>query len=186
MFNALLKHQRKLAAAGIIAPILYVGQVVIFGLLEPGFNHRTTMMSVLGGIQGWRGTAFNLGLVLIAALLILLAAAGIGLAGSSFFHCEVDCVNILAEPDFRGQMHMLFAFVAGLSLAFAPLAFYFGMKDLPGWKDYRGWTSTAFILSNIPGIVMWVSLFTTRLPEWEGLFQRLGLLFPLIGWKGRL
>jgi len=201
MSNKYLKHQKNLAFAGIIAPILYLSQVIILGLLEPGFNQRTMMMSVLGGIPGWRGAAFNLGLILIAVLLflfgrglnmvfkpkkssrlglILLAAAGIGLVGSSYFHCEVGCVNILAEPDFRGQMHMLFAFIAGLSLAFSPLPFYFSMKGDANWKAYRGWTLIAVILSNIPGIVMWVSLFTTRIPQWEGLIQRLGLLFPLI------
>lgn len=175
MLDIFSNNRKKLALAGIIAPILYLGLVIILGFLEPGFNQRTMMMSVLGGAEGWRGAAFNLGLILIALLLILfggglyfslqrrksgrlgwvlLAAAGIGLIGSSIFHCDVACVNIIDEPDLRGQMHMLFAFVAGLSLSFSPLAFYFSMKGLPGWRDYRTWTLAAVVLSNIPGIVM--------------------------------
>jgi hypothetical protein len=106
--------------------------------------------------------------------------AAIGLIGSSYFHCDVACVNVIQEPDFRGQMHMLFAFIAGLSLAFSPLPFFFSMKADSCWENYRGVTLAAVILSNIPGIVMWISFFTTRLPEWEGIIQRLGLLFPLI------
>jgi hypothetical protein len=195
------QSQKWIALAGIFAPLLYISMVIILGLLEPGYNQRTMMMSVLGGVQGWRGAAFNFGLVLIGSLLIvfgfglhrnvnqekssrlgfiLFVFAGIGLMGSSYYHCDVSCVNIIQEPDFRGQMHMLFAFIAGLSLAFAPLPFFFSMKHDLRWKSYRGVTLAAIILSNIPGIVMWITLFTTRLPEWEGIIQRLGLVFPLI------
>lgn len=189
------------AIAGITSPILYIGMVIILGLFEPGYNQRTMMMSILGGVPGWRGDVFNLGLVLIGCLLIgfgiglyrsidspkgkrfglvLMVIASIGLIGSGYFHCETGCVNIIDEPDFRGQMHMLFAFIAGLGLAFSPLPFYFSMKHDPKWKNARGITLAAVILSNIPGITMWITIFTTRLPEWEGLIQRLGLIFPLI------
>jgi len=195
------KRHTMAALAGILAPILYFSMVIILGLLEPGYSQRTMMMSILGGVPGWRGAIFNLGLVLIGGLLIvfgfglhrnvnhgqgsragltLLVIAGVGLMGSSYFHCDVGCVNIIREPDFRGQMHMLFAFITGLSLAFSPLPFFFSMKHDPRWKNDRGITLAAVILSNIPGILMWITLFTTRLPEWEGVIQRLGLIFPLI------
>jgi len=199
--DKLKNHRKWFALAGIIAPILYISMVIILGFLEPDYSQRTMMMSILGGVQGWRGTTFNLGLVLIGILLIvfgfglhrnvnrgkgnqpgliLLVIAGFGLIGSSYYHCNVGCVNIIREPDFRGQMHMLFAFIAGLSLAFSPLPFFFSMKHNPRWKNYRGLTLATVLLSNIPGIVMWVTFFTTRLPEWEGIIQRLGLIFPLM------
>ena len=189
------------ALAGMLAPALYIGMVILLGLLEPGYNQRTMMMSLLGGVSGWRGAAFNLGLVLIGILLIvfgfglyrnlkqgkgrrlglvLLVTASVGLMGSSYYHCDVACVNVIQEPDFRGQMHMLFAFITGLSLAFSPLPFFFNMKANSRWEDYRGLTLAAVILSNIPGIVMWITFFTTRLTEWEGIIQRLGLVFPLL------
>ena len=195
------RSQKWIALAGIFVPLLYISMVIILGLLEPGYNQRTMMMSILGGVQGWHGAIFNFGLVLIGSLLIvfgfglhrnvnqgkgnrlgfiLFVFAGIGLMGSSYYYCDVGCVNIIQEPDFRGKMHMLFAFIAGLSLAFAPLPFLFSMKHDPRWKSYSGVTLAAVILSNIPGIVMWIALFTTRLPEWEGIIQRLGLIFPLI------
>lgn len=193
--------QKWIAIAGIIAPVLYISMVIILGLLEPGYSQRTMMMSILGGVQGWRGAIFNLGLVLIGILLIvfgfglhrninqgkgkrlglvLLVIAGVGLMGSSYYHCDVGCVNVIHDPNFRGQMHMLFAFITGLSLAFSPLPFFFSMKQDSRWKNYRGVTLAAVILSNVPGIVMWITLFTTRLLEWEGIIQRLGLVFPLI------
>lgn len=196
-----IQSQKWIAIAGILAPILYFSIVIGLGLLEPGYSQRTMMMSVLGGAPGWRGAIFNLGLVLIAVLLIvfgfglhrninqgqgnrvgliLLVSAAVGLMGSSYYHCDVGCVNVIREPDFRGQMHMLFAFITGLSLAFSPLPFFFSMKHDSRWRSYRSVTLATVILSNIPGIVMWITLFTTRLPQWEGVIQRLGLIFPLI------
>ncbi len=68
--------QRWLAIAGIIAPILYISVATIMGLLEPGYSHRTMMMSILGGVGGLRGAAFNIGLALTGTLLI---AFGFGL-----------------------------------------------------------------------------------------------------------
>jgi hypothetical membrane protein len=69
------KSQKWPAIAGMLAPFLYISMIILLGLLEPGYNQRT-MMSVLGGVQGWRGAIFNLGLVLIGIFLIVF---GIGL-----------------------------------------------------------------------------------------------------------
>ncbi|MFC1976142.1 DUF998 domain-containing protein [Chloroflexota bacterium] len=195
------KSQQWLAIAGVIVPILYISVAMIMGLLEHGYSHRTMMMSILGGVGGWRGAAFNLGLVLTGTLLIafafglhrginqgrgnriglvLLVIAGVGLMGSAYFYRDLGCVNVIQEPDYRGQMHMLFAFFTGLSFAFSPIPFFFSLKKDPRWENYRAVTLAAAILANIPGIIFWITMFTTRLPEWEGIIQRLGLLFPLI------
>ena len=192
--------QQWLAIAGIVAPILYISVAIIMGLLEPGYRHKTMMMSILGGVGGWRGAAFNLGLVLTGTLLIafgfglhrrinqgrgkriglvLLVIAGVGLMGSAYFHCDLGCVNVIQESDFRGQMHMKFAFFTGLSFTFSPIPFLFSLKKDPRWENYYAITLAAAILANIPGIIFWITMFTTRLPEWEGIIQRLGLLFPL-------
>jgi hypothetical protein len=193
--------QQWLAIAGIIAPILYISVATIMGLLEPGYSHRTMMMSILGGVGGLRGAAFNIGLTLTGTMLIafgfglhrginqgrgkriglaLLVIAGVGMMGSAYFHCDSGCVNVIKEPSFRGQMHMLFAFLTGLSFSFSPIPFYFGQKKDPRWEDLSAITLAAAILANIPGVIFWITMFTTRLPEWEGAIQRLGLLFPLI------
>lgn len=197
----LRESQKWLAIAGIIAPILYIGLATILGLLEPGYSHRTMTMSILGGVEGIRGAIFNVGLILTGTLLIafgfglqqginqgrgnkiglvLLAVAGVGLIGSAYFHCDLGCVNVIQEPDFRGQMHILFAFITGLSFSLSPLPFFFRLKSDARWSNYRGVTLMAAILANVPGILFWITIFTTRIPEWEGVFQRLGVLFPFI------
>ena len=43
--------QQWLAIAGIVAPILYISAAITLGLLEPGYSHRTMMMSILGGVS---------------------------------------------------------------------------------------------------------------------------------------
>lgn len=195
------KTQKWMAVSGMIAPILYISVIIVMGLLEPGYSQRTMMMSILGGVGGWRSAVFNIGLALTGTLLIvfsfglhqginqgkgnkiglvLLVIAGLGMIGSAYFHCELGCVNVIQEPNFRGQMHMLFAFLTGFSFAMSPIPFYFRLKGDPRWENYKTITLAAAVLANIPGIILWISMFTTRLPEWEGIIQRLGLLFPLI------
>jgi hypothetical membrane protein len=195
------KSQQWLATAGIVAPILYITVAVTMGILEPGYSHQTMMMSVLGGVIGLRGIIFNLGVGLTGALLIafglglhrginqgkgkkgglvLIFLAALGLMGAAFFSCNEGCTNVIQEPDMTGQLHMLFAFISGLTISFSPIPFYFRLKKDPQWNKFKGITLAASILSNIPGIIFWITLFTTRLPEWEGLIQRLGLVFALI------
>jgi hypothetical membrane protein len=64
-----VRAQPLLAIAGIVAPLLWAGLVIVLGLLEPGYSHRTHMMSILGGVGGWRGITFNVGAALTALLL---------------------------------------------------------------------------------------------------------------------
>lgn len=189
------------AMAGLIAPVFYIVLVSTLGLLESGFSHRTDMMSMLGGVEGIRGLLFNVGVVITGLLLImfafglhqsinkgagskvgpiLIALAGIGLFGSAIFSCNVNCVNVVETKTAIGIIHMISAFVAGSCLAISPFFLYFRMKHDNRWIKYKSFTLAIGVLSNLPGVVLWVSMFTTRIPEWEGVIQRLGLLFPLI------
>ena len=67
-FTVIKSNQTLQAIAGILVPILYISMVISLGLLESGYSQRTMMMSILGGVPGWRGAIFNLGLVLIGSL----------------------------------------------------------------------------------------------------------------------
>lgn len=189
------------ALAGNVAPIFYVVLVIVLGLLESGFSHRTDMMSILGGVEGIRGLIFNVGVVITGLLLIvfafglhqsinkgvgsrtgpiLIVLAGVGLFGAAIFSCNVNCTNVIETKTVIGILHMLSSFVAGLCLAISPFFIFFRMKKDTRWKKYRSFTLSIGVLSNLPGVVLWISIFTTRIPEWEGIIQRLGLLFPLI------
>lgn len=187
--------------AGLIAPVFYIILVSILGLLEPDFSHKTEMMSLLGGVTGIRGLVFNLGVAITGLLIIafayglhqnintghgskigpvLLVLAGLALLGSAVFSCNANCLNVIETRTPVGILHMISAFVAGSCLAISPFFIYFRMKKDPQWQKYGNFTLSIGVLSNLPGIVLWVSVFTVRIPEWEGVIQRLGLLFPFI------
>lgn len=187
--------------AGLAAPVFYLVVVSILGLLEPDFSHRTDMMSMLGGVEGIRGLLFNIGVVITGLLLIifafglhqsihqgvgskigpiLIALGGVGLFGSGIFSCDVNCVNVIESKTLVGWLHMLSAFIAGSCLAISPFFIFFRMKQDELWEKYRSFTLAIGVFANLPGVVLWVSMFTSRLPGWEGVIQRLGLLFPLI------
>jgi hypothetical protein len=46
--------QNLLAISGMFAPVLLVSLVIGLSLLEPEYNHRTDMMSILGGKSNFR------------------------------------------------------------------------------------------------------------------------------------
>ena len=115
------------AYAGIVAPILLTALVLVLGWLEPGYEHRTQTISVLGGVGGIRGLLFNLGTVLTGLLLIafaigldrgigggegskvgpiLIILGGAGMLGSAVFHCNLECTNILKSPTLAGRLHI--------------------------------------------------------------------------------
>jgi hypothetical membrane protein len=199
-----MKKEKLQAIAGIIAPVIYFSIVIILGLLEPGYSHMTKTMSILGGVGGIRGLTFNFGISLVGILIILFAKGlhksinggkgskvgpilivlgGIGLIASGIFHCNLNCTNIFIENNFIGSMHILSAFIAGMCLSIAPFFIFVRLKKDPVWKKYTHLTLITGIISNIPGIILWITFATTRLPAIEGLIQRLGIVFVLI-WIG--
>ena len=207
MSNKAIKNQKMnfyLSISGIIVPLLFITLVVGLGMLEPGYSHKTEMMSILGGVGGVRGTTFNTGVALIGVLIIafgirlhrsitngegsrvgpaMIVLGGLGLIGSAIFHCNVDCANVVVSQTFGGTMHILFAFITGMNLAVSPFFIFARMRKDPAWKNYTWITLATGILANIPGILLWTSFLTTRMTEIEGLIQRLGIIFPLI-WIG--
>ena len=190
-----------IAFAGLIGPTLYIVLVSALAHFEPGFSHRTDMMSILGGVEGIRGLIFNIGVAITGLLFIvfayglhqsinkgigskigpiLIVLGGMGLLGSAIFNCNVDCLNVIESKTIVGSLHMLSAFAAGICLAISPFFIFFRIQQDKAWEKYRSFSFVTGVLANLPGIVLWVSIFTARIPEWEGVMQRLGLLFPLI------
>jgi hypothetical membrane protein len=193
---------RGAVAAGLLAPPFYLTLIIVLGALEPGFSHRTSLMSLLGGVPGGRGLAFNLGVAATGMLLIafairlprrlpptwtakvgsaLLVIGGLGLIGAGVFHCNQGCRNILAEPDFVGRLHIIASLLAGMGTGLAPLFVWMAIRRSTTWKDFATPTLAAAILANLPGITFWITMSTGfRLHLIEGLIQRLGLVVVLV------
>ena len=193
--------QRLYAICGVFAPILYAALLIILGMLEPGYSHRTDTMSVLGGVGGLRGAAFNVGIALMGLLLIgfaiglhrgigggegskvgpiLIALGGVGMVGSAIFHCNQGCTNVLQQPTLPGRVHIVTSLLSGFCLGIAPFAIFVRQRGDQHWKGLRWFTLAMGVLANVPGLTLWISFLTTRIREWEGVIQRLGIIFPLL------
>lgn len=189
-------------AGGLLAAPGYLALLGVLGALEPGFSHRTSLMSLLGGVPGVRGALFNLGVAATGALVIAfgiglgrqlhasvaaragvgaLLVGGIGMIGAGLFHCSEGCRNILAEPDLVGRLHIVTSFLAGMGTGLAPLFLWAAMRHNGRWTHLAGPTLITAMLANLPGVTFWVSLAAgMRLAPVEGLIQRAGLVVVLL------
>ncbi len=189
-------------AAGLLAAPFYFTLIVTLGALEPGFSHLSTPMSVLGGVPGVRGLAFNFGVAATGVFVIafgiglrrqlplkmtakigfgLLVISGLGLIGAGYFHCNEGCRNILTEPDLVGRLHIIMSLLAGMGTGLAPLFVWAAMRGSEKWKGLVTPTLAMAILANLPGITFWITISTGfRLFSVEGLIQRLGFIVVLI------
>ncbi len=194
------------AFAGVATPVLFLTCVFGLGALEPGYDHRTLTMSVLGGVGGVRGLLFNLGVGGVGVLILLfglglrralgrgrgnaigvglMLLAGAGMLGSAAVPCEAGCVNVLREPDLAGRVHIVTSLLGGMGLGLAPLVLFAPFKRDERWSELA-WPTLIFgLVSNLAGVTLWLSLATTRIPAWEGVLQRAGAIAPLL-WLGYL
>ncbi len=188
---------------GMLIPISYISLLIIMGVLVPGYNHMTQMLSTLGGIGGFRGDIFNIGVGTMGVLIIFFAIeltravnqrkarlkgvflfilGGLGLIGAAIMNCNQGCTIDLSQDPIRA-LHGIFALIASISLTFAPLPFYSRFKQDPQWEKLAAFTLTTVILSTISTIMFYIMFVTNILPNIIGLMQRLGFLFVLI-WIG--
>lgn len=189
-------------AAGLLAAPFYFMLIISLGALQPGFSHFSMPMSMLGGVLGVRGLIFNIGVAMTGTFILifgfglwralpekisakigffLLVMGSLGLIGAGYFHCSIDCRNILIEPDLIGRLHILASLLAGMGTGLAPFFFWAAMRHSHTWKRYATPTLVAAILANVPGVMFWVMFATGfRLLSIEGLIQRLGFIVVLI------
>ena len=187
---------------GLLAPLFFFVLIFVLGALEPGFNHKASLMSRLGGVPGIRGIAFDIGVVLAGVLIIafasglrpqlpsgtaskigiyLLAIGGLSLVVTGAFPCKPECRNILVEPDFIGRVHLIASFISGVGLAWSPVAIGIAFRNDERWRNWWRPTLAVAVLSNIPGIVLWITLLTgARLHSIEGLLQRSAILVVFV------
>lgn len=196
------RFNRWAAAAGMLAAPFYLTLIITLGAMEPGFSHRTSLMSMLGGVTGVRGFAFNLGVAVTGAMVIaftiglqrslpsrwtakvgsvLLLIGGLGLIGAGVFHCNQDCRNILADPNVVGRLHLISSLFAGMGTGLALFFFWAAMRGSGKWRGFVTPTLVVAVLANVPGIVLWFTIFANlRLYAVEGLIQRVGIIVVLI------
>ncbi|MFX0048652.1 MAG: DUF998 domain-containing protein [Candidatus Hermodarchaeota archaeon] len=188
---------------GMLIPISYISLLIIMGVLVPGYNHMRQLLSILGGIGGFRGDIFNIGVGTTGGLIIIFAIGfnravnqskarlkrvflfilgGLGLIGAAIMNCNQGCEIDLSQDPIRA-LHGIFAFIAGISLTFAPLPFYSHFKQDLQWKKLAAFTLTTVILSIIASILFWIMFVTNIFPNILGLIQRIDFLFGLI-WIG--
>ena len=199
------KNNLYFAIAGILAPILWFVLVVVIGALEPGYSHMTQMMGILGGVGGIRGLAFNIGVSIVGILIIafgielhrsinkgkgskigpgIIILGGLGFIGACIFHCDLGCANFIVDRNFIGTMHARTAFIGGLGIGISRFFIFARLRKDPQWKNYKWFTRIMGILTNIPAVILRVTIFTIGAPkEIGGMIQRLGFIFPLI-WIG--
>lgn len=189
-----------LSLIGVLMPILFSSLIIILGALQPGFNQMTTLLSNLGGVGGIRGDLFNIGVGITGGFIVLFSIGlnrvvnqneaglkrvflfilgGLGLIGTGIFNCNQNCVIVFNLDPIR-SLHGIFAFIAGLSLTFAPLQLYSHFKKDPEWEKLATFTLTIVILSVIFTILFWIMFVTKILPSILGLIQKLEFLFVLI------
>ena len=119
---------------------------------------------------------------------VLLAIGGFGLVLSGIFHCNLNCDNVMVDRDFTGAMHMLSAFIAGMCLSISPFFIFARFRKDDYWKRYAIPTLMTGILANIPGIILWITIFASVTLEMDGILQRLGIVFvfiwmEVVSWK---
>ena len=161
--------KKLLMLCGIFAAIVYVGTVILGGLLRPGYSHvseaiselvadgapNRPLLSSLFLLYNVLASAFGIGLFLraksqsrsqISGIIGSLALLLVGLAG---------ILMELAFPQdrggtattFAGTMHFVMTGIASLGTMVAILLLAFWFRDFPGLKGYvaYSWISVAII-----------------------------------------
>jgi hypothetical protein len=178
------------AICGIVGPILFIVVTLGFPLLRPGYDPIRQYMSELGEVDapyaiGYNMPAFLLGLLLIAfdfglhrgitegkgskLAPILMAVAGVGWVGASFFHCDPGCVN----ESVTGKMHGVAGIIAVPPLAIAPLALLPRLKKDNRWWSYQAFSRIMGALAVTLFAVMFTGEVSPALEPYRGLLQRL-------------
>ena len=186
---------------GMVAPILFVSALAIFGLLREGYSHMEHEISELGAIgspnmegvntalilTGLLILAFSSGLyrgtgpgkrVKLGSLLVSVIGLGIAVSGVSPYdpHCPSPGCNSVATTG-----HDVGGFMVFPLIPFAILLFARGLGRDMAWGHYRTYSLVTSIVA-FAILVLYVGI--ESIPEhWKGAVQRLYLVswFQWIG-----
>lgn len=182
------------AICGIVGPIFYAIVIAIIGYLQPDYSHISQSMSELGASDMPYALIINtLGFPLLGILMIafaigidcgissnkvsrvgpaLIALSGASLIMTGIFPCDPRCIDVT----WVGVTHSVFATVAAISYAIAPI-----FVAIRQWSDsrWRSYTTFSWITASITlllSMLYSLDIFESQ----DGLFQRLSMGLPLM------
>ena len=185
--------QRLLAICGIIGPIVYAIIVIILGFLHPDYNHVTQYMSELGAVGAPYAIIMDtVGLPLLGLLMIffafglhrgigedkgakigptLVAVSGTALVMTGIFPCDPGC----ADVTFVGNMHSVFATIAGFAMLLAPIAISPRLRNDYRWQGYLVYSLATVVVAGIISAVFGLMIFEAWTRALEGALQRISM-----------
>ena len=186
--------RRWLALGGVIAPLLFLGAVVVTAAGRPEYHHGSQAISVLGEIGGRGAGLMNFGGFLPYGLLIvglalgihagvrcgpgdwlgpsLLLVYGLAYAGVAFAPCDPGCTG--ASTSTSEHAHFLLSRIIILTSVAGPLVLF------PRFAKDPGWASLSPVLVALP--VLGYLLFLLPVPGLEFGSQQRASLACTFGW----
>lgn len=172
-------NRKVMTVCGLLAPVLFVAAIGLFGAMQPDYSHFTRAVSELGARGAPHALAWNvIGFVGVGAMVVVFAwglfrstgswsalgwvgLSGIGFAASGVFPADM---NDLSAP--LSRLH-----IVASRLSFG--AFLTGCFML-SWRLYRrpGWKPAA-VASGIIGVVAFVTMPLREVGVPPGLAQRI-------------
>jgi uncharacterized protein DUF998 len=147
--------RRSLAFGGVLAPLVFLGAVVVTAAGRPEYHHATQMISELGETGARNATLMNYGGFLVYGVLIVGLAVGLhqgirrgpgdwlgplllllyGLAymGVAFAPCNPGCTG--ETPTTSEQVHFLLSRFIVLTAVATPLVLYTRLAKDPAWRS---------------------------------------------------
>ncbi len=188
------QHMRRAAAAGMVAPVVFVAVFTVEGALRAGYDPVSMFVSELSlGPRGWvqivnflvtgalvvvfgracarvleRGPAATAGPVLLQII-------GVSLMVSGPF--VTDPSALFDQHSVHGLIHGILGAVVFSVAPVACFVFYRRFRTDPAWPGMAGWTLTAGIgLVVAAGVLKVAQQPDGELFTWKGLIQRVFLI----------
>jgi len=182
------------AICGIVGPIFYAIVIGIVGYLQPDYSHISQSMSELGASDVPYALIINtlgfplLGIFMIAFALgidrgissnkasrvgpALIVLSGVSLIMTGIFPCDPGCIDVT----WVGVTHSIFATVAAISFAIAPVLVAIRQWSDSRWRSYTTFSWITAVITLLLSMLYSLDIFESQ----DGLFQRLSMGLPLI------
>lgn len=190
------------AISGLCATIFYITTIVVLSLSDPRYNQLYNTISTLGMGDGVNHLMFQIAGIITGSMVIIFAIglhygidsgkgniigpiligiSGLGLIGLSLFVDPNITYNEFTPPTDPIQIvHLIFASIAITGANWSPFFFRVRFKLSTYWKRFSTATIIIGIMSNIPSFVIFISILTSYLRGFIGLFEKISVFISLI------